>query len=97
MNADSSDPANTWQEIFKSFSIQHHGFVDSIGKAMMLLKIGAGNDNKIVFLKSDIMLRSRGMTFFLQPKSHQGPVSLKSEKLYGPEKPVVKLQSPCFE
>ena len=57
-------PANTWQEIFKSCSNQHHGFVDSIEKDMVLLKIGAGNDNKIFFLKSDIMFRSRGKTFF---------------------------------
>ena len=28
---------------------------------------------------------------------HQGPVSRKSRGLSGPEKPIVKLQSTCFE
>ena len=30
-------------------------------------------------------------------KCNEGPVSVKSRELFGPEKPVVKLQSACFE
>lgn len=29
--------------------------------------------------------------------THQGPVSRKSREFYGPEKPVVELQSACFQ
>ena len=38
MKADSSGPENTWQQIFKSCSTHHHGFVDSIEQAMVLQK-----------------------------------------------------------
>ena len=49
MNADTSDPENTWQQIFKSYSNQHHGFVDSNRTGHgFTLKIRAENDNKIV-------------------------------------------------
>lgn len=41
-NADSTDPEspekNTWQKFFKSSTNQHHGYVESIEEAMVLLK-----------------------------------------------------------
>ena len=39
-------------------------------------------------------VRSTMKSFYL---SGLGPVSRKSRELFGPEKPVVKLQSTCFE
>lgn len=37
-NADSSNSANTWQKIFKSSENSNYGYVDSLEKAMLLLK-----------------------------------------------------------
>ncbi|KAK2560196.1 hypothetical protein P5673_017176 [Acropora cervicornis] len=61
MNADSSCPENTWQQIFKSYSNQHHGFVDSIEQTMVLLKkYELETTTKFSCYKSDKLFRSGG-------------------------------------
>ena len=69
MNADSSRPENTWQQIFKSYSNQHHGFVDSIEQATVLLKkygleATTRSTTKFSCYKSDKLFGSGGKTFF---------------------------------
>ena len=63
MNADSSGPENTWQQIFKSYSNQHHGFVDSIEQAMILLKkYELETTTKFSCYKSEKLFGSGGKT-----------------------------------
>ena len=70
VNADA--PVNTWQEIFKSYSNQHHGFVDSLEQAMVLLtKYELETTTKFSSHKSGKMFGSGGKTLILQPRSHQ--------------------------
>ena len=65
MNADSSRPENTWQQIFKSYSNQHHGFVDSIEQATVLLKkYELETTTKFSCYKSDKLFGSGGKTLF---------------------------------
>ena len=65
MNADSPCPENTRQQIFKSYSNQHHGFVDSIEQVMVLLKkYELETTTKFSCYKSDKLFRSGGNTFF---------------------------------
>ena len=65
MNADSLSPENTWQLIFKSYSNQHHGFVDSIEQAMVLLKkYELETTTKFPCYNSDKLFRSGGKAFF---------------------------------
>ena len=60
VNADSSDPVNTWEEIFKSCS----NFVDSIEQVMVLLqKYEQETKTKFSSYKSDKMFGSGGKTF----------------------------------
>jgi len=63
-NADSSLPENKWQQIFKSYSNQHHGFVNSIEQAMVLLKkYELETTTKFSCYKSDKLFGSGGKTF----------------------------------
>ena len=64
MNADSSRPENKWQQIFKSYSNQHHGFVNSIEQAMVLLKKCELETTTKFCYKSDKLFGSGGKTFF---------------------------------
>ena len=70
-NADSTEPVNTWHEIFKSSSMnQHHGFVETIEQAIMLLKkYELETTTKFSCYKSDKMFGSGGKTL-LYPLSH---------------------------
>ena len=68
LTADSTDvpvkSVNTWQEIFKSSSSQHRGFVESTQKAMLLLKkYELETATKFSCYKSDKMFGSGGKTF----------------------------------
>lgn len=72
-NADSTEPVNTWHEIFKSSSMnQHHGFVATIEQAIMLMKkYELETTTKFSCYKSDKMFGSGGKTFLsLHPLSH---------------------------
>ena len=65
MKADSSGPENTWQQIFKSCSTHHHGFVDSIEQAMVLQqKYEMETTTKFSCYKSDKLFGSGGKTLF---------------------------------
>ena len=65
MKADSSGPENTWQQIFKSCSTHHHGFVDSIEQAMVLQKkYELETTTKFSCYKSDKLFGSGGKTLF---------------------------------
>ena len=85
LNADSTDvpvkSVNTWQEFFKSSSSQHHGFVESTEKAMLLLKkYELETTTKFSCYKSDKMFVSGGKTFlasksFIYTQDHAtGPI-----------------------
>ena len=71
VNANSSDPVNTWQEIFKSCSNQHQGFVNLIEQAMVLLqKYKLETTTKFSSYESDKMFGTGGTIFFFKPRSH---------------------------
>lgn len=64
-NADSSNPASTWQEIFKSPENPNYGYVDSLEEAMLLLKkYEQETTTKFSCYKSDKMFGSGGKTLF---------------------------------
>ena len=64
-NADSSNPASTWHEIFKSPENPNYGYVDSLEEAMLLLKkYEQETTTKFSCYKSDKMFGSGGRTFF---------------------------------
>ena len=66
-NAD-SNPASTWQEIFKSRENPNCGYVDSLEEAMLLLKkYEQETTTKFSCYKSDKMFGSGGKTFFFTP------------------------------
>ena len=69
VNANSSDPVNTLQEIFKSCSNQHQSFVNLIQQAMVLLqKYKLETTTKFSNYESGKMFGTGGNTFF----SNQG-------------------------
>ena len=62
-NADSTEPVNTWHEIFKSSSMnQHHGFVETEQATMLLKKYELETTTKFSCYKSDKMFGSGGKT-----------------------------------
>lgn len=70
-NVDSADPVSTWQEIFKSSSNQHYGFVESLEKATVLLKkYELETTTKFSCYKSDKMFGSGGKNFFFYTQGH---------------------------
>ena len=63
-NADSSNPAKTWQKIFKSPENPNYGYVDSLEEAMLLLKkYEQETTTKFSCYKSDKMFGSGGKIF----------------------------------
>lgn len=66
-NADSSNPVNTWQKIFKSPENPNYGYVDSLEEEMLLLKkYEQETTTKFSSYKSDKMFESGGKTFSSQ-------------------------------
>jgi len=64
-NPDSSNPASTWQEIFKSPENPNYGYVDSLEEAMLLLKkYEQETTTKFSCYKSDKMFGPGGKTLF---------------------------------
>ena len=64
-NADSSNPAKTWQEVFKSPENPHYGYVDLLEEAMLVLKkYEQETTTKFSCYKSDKMFGTGGKTFF---------------------------------
>ena len=71
VNANSSDPVNTWQEIFESCTNQHQGFVNLIEQAMVFLKkYKLETTTKFFSHESDKMFGTGVKIFFFKPRSH---------------------------
>ena len=68
-NADSSNPANTWQKIFKRPENPNYRYVDSLEEALLLLKkYEQETTTKFSCYKSDKMFGSGGKTFSSQKR-----------------------------